>query len=445
MKQKKGNSTQQQPLRKWLTGDANRHDERALDASAKDDPFLADALEGYRSLPEADHAADVTKLKVRLRKQSESRRGAGFYLLRIAAVGAVLVAAWVVLQQFQSSENAAAVADATSAEAPPAASETEPVLADSAVVGIASQQKTEAAADDDRVAVQESFSSKTKKVAPQSQAQANDEAQNFSTLKEEPAAAEAPPPVAKSESKPTPTQSVDAALAIEATQAAPQKDEDLAKAKASRAETKKLADTAPLRMPAAPATALRQITGKVTDESGQPLAGGAYILAKGTDIGTISDIDGNYSIDVPKTAATLVFSSNPYGDIQIGIGKKDNIDVSFRFAGNFDIDVLESIVPANAVDAATGPITPPQPTGGFSAYLKYLDENKLHPEAGKQPRPAYIVKVGFTLQEDGTLTNFTSKSKAPQAYIDETIRLLKEGPRWEGTPGATAVLYYGFR
>ncbi|MBK9015894.1 MAG: hypothetical protein IPM82_18545 [Saprospiraceae bacterium] len=62
-------------------------------------------------------------------------------------------------------------------------------------------------------------------------------------------------------------------MAIEATQAAAQKDEDLAKAKASRAETKKLADSSPLRKPAAPATALRQITGKVTDENGQPLIG----------------------------------------------------------------------------------------------------------------------------------------------------------------------------
>lgn len=431
-------------MRKWLIGDANRHDEQALDASAKDDPFLADALEGYRSLPEADHAADVTRLKARLRKQSERRRGAGFYLLRIAAVGAVLVAAWVVLQQFQGGEKAAAVADAMQSETPAAASESEPVVADSAVVGIASQEKTDAAAADDRVAEQEDFSPKAKKIAPQLQARANDEAQNFSILKEEPATAGAPPPVAKTESKHAPTQSADAALAIEATKAAPQKDEHLAKANASRAEAKKLADSAPLRMPTAPAAVLRQITGKVTDESGLPLIG-AFILAKDAGIGTISDIDGNYSIDVPKTAATLVFSSNPYGDIQIGIGKKDNIDVSFRFAGNFDIDVLESIVPADAVDAATSSITPPYPTGGIDKYKMYLDENKLHPEAGKQPRPAYIVRVGFTLQEDGTLTNFTSKGKAPQAYIDEIIRLLKEGPRWEGTPGASAVLYYGFK
>lgn len=431
-------------MRKWLIGDANRHDEQALDASAKDDPFLADALEGYRSLPEADHAADVTRLKARLRKQSERRRGAGFYLLRIAAVGAVLVAVWVVLQQFQGGEKAAAVADAMQSETAAPAAETQAALADSVDFSVASQEKTAATAAEDRVAVQEDFSSKAKKIAPKSQAQADDEAQNFTALKEEPAAAGAPPPVAKTESKPAPTQSADAALAIEATQAAPQKDEDLAKAKASRAEAKKLADSAPLRMPAASVTAMRQINGKVTDESGQPLL--AEISVNGSkNIFGLTDIEGAYSLELPNGSNYLIFSSNFYNDIQVGIGEKNNIDVSFRNAGNFDIDLGEFKVPADAVDAATSSITPPFPTGGIVRYKQYLDENKRHPEADKQPRPGHLVRVGFTLLEDGTLTNFTSKGKAPQAYIDETIRLLKEGPRWEGTPGATATLYYSFR
>ncbi|MBK9015895.1 MAG: hypothetical protein IPM82_18550 [Saprospiraceae bacterium] len=160
MKHEKEYKNSLQPLLKWLTGDANQHDEQALDALAKDDPFLADAIEGYCSMPEADHAADVTRLKARLRQKSERRRGAGFYLLRIAAVGAVLVVAWVVLQQFQSSEKAAAVADAAPS---PETSEPAAIVADSIDFSIASQKETAASTEDDRVAVQEDFSPKTKK------------------------------------------------------------------------------------------------------------------------------------------------------------------------------------------------------------------------------------------------------------------------------------------
>ncbi|RDK88293.1 SusC/RagA family TonB-linked outer membrane protein [Marinirhabdus gelatinilytica] len=50
------------------------------------------------------------------------------------------------------------------------------------------------------------------------------------------------------------------------------------------------------------------ISGKVTDESGQTVPF-ANVIVKGTTVGTTTDIDGNYSIDVPSIPTTLVFSS----------------------------------------------------------------------------------------------------------------------------------------
>lgn len=51
----------------------------------------------------------------------------------------------------------------------------------------------------------------------------------------------------------------------------------------------------------------RVITGTVTDESNNPLPG-VNILLKGTQTGTITDINGSFSITVPESGATLVFS-----------------------------------------------------------------------------------------------------------------------------------------
>jgi len=48
------------------------------------------------------------------------------------------------------------------------------------------------------------------------------------------------------------------------------------------------------------------VTGQVTDSNGEPIIG-ANVVVKGTTNGTITDFDGNYSIDVPENA-TLVFS-----------------------------------------------------------------------------------------------------------------------------------------
>lgn len=51
----------------------------------------------------------------------------------------------------------------------------------------------------------------------------------------------------------------------------------------------------------------RTITGVVTDSSGEEIIS-ATILVKGTGIGTVTDINGAYKIDVPASARTLVFS-----------------------------------------------------------------------------------------------------------------------------------------
>lgn len=51
----------------------------------------------------------------------------------------------------------------------------------------------------------------------------------------------------------------------------------------------------------------RLIKGQVTDKTGAPLAGVAVVV-KGTNIGTITDVDGRYSLQVPASAKTLVFS-----------------------------------------------------------------------------------------------------------------------------------------
>ncbi len=51
----------------------------------------------------------------------------------------------------------------------------------------------------------------------------------------------------------------------------------------------------------------KTITGQVTDEDGNPFPG-ANIIVKGTTIGTVTDIEGNYTISVPIDKKILVYS-----------------------------------------------------------------------------------------------------------------------------------------
>ena len=51
----------------------------------------------------------------------------------------------------------------------------------------------------------------------------------------------------------------------------------------------------------------KEISGKVTDTRGEPLPG-ATVLVKGTSVGTVTDIDGLFSLRIPVTAEMLQFS-----------------------------------------------------------------------------------------------------------------------------------------
>lgn len=72
--------------------------------------------------------------------------------------------------------------------------------------------------------------------------------------------------------------------------------------------------------------AQRTVTGSVTDQQGEPLIG-ASVLVKGTTTGTVSDIDGTYSVRVPEGANVLVFSYTGFETVEITLGASNVVDV----------------------------------------------------------------------------------------------------------------------
>jgi len=70
-----------------------------------------------------------------------------------------------------------------------------------------------------------------------------------------------------------------------------------------------------------------QLTGKVTDAKDKSTLPGATVLVKGTTNGTLTDIDGNYSIKV-SPGATLVFSFIGYVPQEVVIAGQKSLVVS---------------------------------------------------------------------------------------------------------------------
>jgi TonB-linked SusC/RagA family outer membrane protein len=71
----------------------------------------------------------------------------------------------------------------------------------------------------------------------------------------------------------------------------------------------------------------KTITGRVTDESGNPIPN-ASITIKGTSLGTTSKDDGTYSITIPANAKVLTISAIGLAEQEIPIGEKRSIMVT---------------------------------------------------------------------------------------------------------------------
>jgi len=72
-----------------------------------------------------------------------------------------------------------------------------------------------------------------------------------------------------------------------------------------------------------------EVTGVILDNEGEPLPG-VNILIKGTTVGSVSDLEGNYSLEIPTSAAqpvVLVYSFIGFKVQEIAVGNQTTIDI----------------------------------------------------------------------------------------------------------------------
>jgi TonB-linked SusC/RagA family outer membrane protein len=70
------------------------------------------------------------------------------------------------------------------------------------------------------------------------------------------------------------------------------------------------------------------IKGNVTDETNNQTMPGVNVSIKGTQVGTVTDVDGKYSISVKSPDEILVFSFIGYATKEIKVGAQSKIDIS---------------------------------------------------------------------------------------------------------------------
>ena len=113
------------------------------------------------------------------------------------------------------------------------------------------------------------------------------------------------------------------------------------------------------------ALAQRTVRGKVSDaENGEALIG-ATVSVVGTTRGAVTDIDGNYSVDVPSGATQLRFAYTGYAEEVVVLGASNTVDLAMKPG-----TVLDEVVVVGYGSLKTKEIT------GSVASIRSADFNK---------------------------------------------------------------------
>jgi TonB family protein len=183
------------------------------------------------------------------------------------------------------------------------------------------------------------------------------------------------------------------------------------------------------------------VKGKVTSaEDGKPLPGVA-ITVKGKNVGTSTDINGNYSINASSTDE-LTFTFFGFETSTVPVTDKIIINVSLRSGSQTSMEgrgqALSEIVVAglkptinyeNEEIFTTVEENPSFPYGIKNMY-QYIGRNLRYPEAARRANVQGKVFVKFIVRKDGSVSDLKVLKGIGFGCDEETVRVLGSMPKW---------------
>ena len=168
------------------------------------------------------------------------------------------------------------------------------------------------------------------------------------------------------------------------------------------------------------------IKGKVTDQKGEPLIG-ASVMYKGTNIGTVTDVNGEFSLLKKAENKQLTAQYIGYDPVEVPV----DTSRTMLIAMNEDQKGLsEVVVVGYGVNKKTNKDNTPQPVDGKRKYQKYLKENLVHPTDETCAQVKGKVVLTFLVNRDGRPFHIKVKKSLCESSDKEAIRLVQEGPDW---------------
>ena len=174
---------------------------------------------------------------------------------------------------------------------------------------------------------------------------------------------------------------------------------------------------------------------KVVDEEGKPIIAATVLVANTTN-GTITDENGNFTLEVgtdQSIQVAYIGMSTVTMSVKDCLKKADQTIVLTESDTKKDVKVVASAPQTVVSDDQTFSVVEQMPEypGGMRAGLEFMARNLRYPtkarEAGKQGR----VIVQFVVREDGSLSDFKVLRPVDPWLDAEAIRVISTMPKWK--------------
>lgn len=431
-----------------------RHD---LEKAALDDPFLADALEGY-AVTGVDVSADMEDLRSRLAERTTTTkviplstgRKDSFRMLRAAVIIAFIAGAGLLVYQFgfnkknddiaevkiKATEKITPTVADTNTNTPSTTTDNSILTPDSNVNpttatttppakgipgGAAKNKPGEAIITPQPV---------SNEVAPVASSTIPGINQPAKTLAKEEAVASGKVPEDKDGVR-------DDLKKRSPGAEAKQEKEVLARKQQETTEQANRAVSAPRRSDELSRNQTNIFRGRVTDGANNGVPFANVTNAEDNNAGTYTDARGFFNLTSPDSVLNVEVRSIGFEQNQVQLRNSVlNNQVVLQDDKKSLSEVVVSTQKPNAAARSNSnniKVEEPEPADGWDKYDSYLANNLKAPEdfKPKQSNNPGTVEVSFEVDKNGEPTNFKIEKSLCATCDKEAIRLIKEGPKWK--------------
>lgn len=419
-------------IRRYYAGEMNASEMHALERAALEDPFLADAMEGYQTVPASQAKADLEELGSRLNEKTSGKlvpilstkrnwywyaaaavlilfaAGGGWYLMNRSEISNAIVV------QQDKAKVPATVAPDTSFKNDEYKRDTANELTESIKEA---QKDFSASVPQEKSKVDKNNKSPKPATAPSSEAlKVQDAPSNPAEISNEVA--------------------LDKAKAPEREESKKRENDDEFSKKAAR--------SAP-QVSAASGNAqgyitTRLIAGRVISKNGRALP--FVNMQVNNDRNLIyTNAAGEFKIFSGDTALDVQVKSIGYQDKKARISANTQANTIILDSLLFDekAKVKNAIKNSLKTDSLLRVESEAEPVDGWTNYDIYVDNNLRIPGANQPGIHSGIVELSFMVYKNGTLSGFKIERGLDAASDREAIRVVKEGPKWQITSGDEPV------